>query len=476
MNRGSLLKGGLPARLGLVVVLALAVVGLTKACTRGGGDGVEDAHAHRHRDDHGPSACSKGGAARGDNHGDAAVPGCSAGGGDGGDSSHGHGDHHGGDHHEEGHHDEVTLTDAAIAANGIEIARVERQVLRPTLDVPARVIFDPDAVAHVGSPLSGRVIELKATVGETVSKGDVLAVIESPELGAIQGEYLEQRSAVETSAPIVELAKSTYERARRLSESEAVSRTEVEKREIEYKTAQADYRAALSATAALESKLRIFGFDRQTMDSLVESAEISPHYPIRAPISGRVIEREVTLGELVKPEDESLFVLGDPGRPWVIADVPESRAAEVVAGAKARIAASLGERSDVEGSVAYVSPLVDSATRTVPVRIVPGRQQGKLRPGMFTRASVALRRGGGDPTPTLAIPETAVQTIEGRPVVFVPVKGERNTFAKRNVTVGSPVGGMVPLFSGLREGDRVVISGSFILKADLGKEGAAHEH
>ena len=74
------------------------------------------------------------------------------------------------------------------------------------------------------------------------------------------------------------------------------------------------------------------------------------------------------------------------------------------------------------------------------------------------------------------MPDEAVQTVEGGPAVFVPVEGEANTFAKRAVTVGPAVGGMVPITSGLKEGEQVVVSGTFILKAELGKGGAAHEH
>ena len=421
----------------IILALLLVLVGAFQSCTRDG----ETVHDHDQEEEH----------------------------------KHGSGEVH--EQGEEEHEGEVTITEEAISANEIEVSTVVKTVLRPSLDVPGRVVFDPDAVAHVGSPLTGRVSELAATIGEHVSAGDVLAVIESPELGAIQGEYLEQRSAARMAAPIVELAKSTYERARQLAETEAVSRTESERRQIKYKTAQAELQAARSAASALESKLRVFGVDQEGLDRLTESRELDLYHRIRAPISGRVVEREVTLGELVKPEDEALFVLGDPERIWVIADVPESRAAEVGVGARARVAGPLGEQSAMEGEVAYVAPVVDPSTRTVSVRIVPDRSERVLRPGMFARVSLSLRSAGDAPRhPVLAVPEAAIQVIEGRPVVFSPVEGEANTFAKRAVTVGPPVGTMVPVLSGLRAGERVVVSGSFILKAELGKEGAAHEH
>ena len=100
---------------------------------------------------------------------------------------------------------------------------------------------------------------------------------------------------------------------------------------------------------------------------------------------------------------------------------------------------------------------------------------GELRPGMFARAEISSG-GGASGEAVLAVPDEAVQTVEGGPAVFVPVEGEENTFAKRAVTVGKVVGGQVPVLSGLKEGEPVVVSGTFILKAELGKSGAAHEH
>jgi membrane fusion protein, heavy metal efflux system len=91
--------------------------------------------------------------------------------------------------------------------------------------------------------------------------------------------------------------------------------------------------------------------------------------------------------------------------------------------------------------------------------------QAAIRPAVIDEASTVL-----------AIPEEAIQTVEGGPAVFVPVEGELNTFAKRSVTVGPPVAGMVQVLSGLRDGETLIVAGSFILKAELGKAGAAHEH
>ena len=100
-----------------------------------------------------------------------------------------------------------------------------------------------------------------------------------------------------------------------------------------------------------------------------------------------------------------------------------------------------------------------------------------LRSGMFAQAEIVeMDPDEPSPVPVVAVPEDAIQTVEGGPALFVPVDGEPNTYAKRAVTIGRAVGGLVPVFSGLVEGELFVTEGTFILKADLGKGAAAHEH
>ena len=125
----------------------------------------------------------------------------------------------------------------------------------------------------------------------------------------------------------------------------------------------------------------------------------------------------------------------------------------------------------IEGHVASVPPRMDEATRTAEVR-VDVRDANGLRPGMYAQAEVVM--GEAQP-PVLAIQQDAVQTVEGGPAVFVPVPNEPNTFAKRAVRLGTAIGTMLTVLEGLTEGEPYVVSGSFLLKAELGKAGASHE-
>ena len=376
-----------------------------------------------------------------------------------------------------GNPDEVRLTAETIAINGIRVEQAAKHELRPTFRAPAHVAFNKDGMAHVGSPVKGRVAELGVKLGDEVQKGSVLLVIESPELGEAQSEYLQKRSAAQTVIPSVELAKSAYERGKGLYEqTQGIPLTEVQKREAEYRAAQAALQAAKSAEQAAENKLHLLGMRQDAVQRLGESGEIDAHFTVRAPIDGQVIEREVTLGELVGPDREALLVLADVSKLWVLADVPETKIRDVVVGAPARVLLGVEQEHWCEGLVAFISPALDPGTRSVRVRIEVADRHSEFRPGVFAQAEITSAVGGGATVAkVIAVPESAIQMVEGERVVFVPLAGAEGTFVKRVLRTGPIVGGMVPVLSGLQDGESYVSAGSFILKAELTKGSAAHD-
>lgn len=386
-----------------------------------------------------------------------------------------HADGH--DHGGVEHGGEVKLTAEAIARYGVKVEVASLHKLQPTFVAPARVAFNAEAMAHVGTPLPGRAVELRARLGDSVKKGDVLLVVESPELGEAQSEYLVKQISAQTGVAAVELAQSSLQRAKGLyEENRTIALGEVKRREGEYKSAQAALLSAQAAATAAENKLHLLGMDQPAIEKLRETREVNPRFTIVAPIAGQVVEREVTLGELVSREKEALLVLADIDNLWVLADVPETRLAEIAVGTKARIQAGALDPHQHEGQISYVAPQVDPRTRTTPVRIIVKCEDGSLRPGIFVQVEMtSTRRGNPDPPPVVAVPEQAVQTIEGHAVIFVPVHNETNVFTQRPVTIDKPVGGLVPVVSGLAAGEQFVAAGSFIMKAELTKSAGGEE-
>jgi cobalt-zinc-cadmium efflux system membrane fusion protein len=435
------------------------------------------AAAHDHDHDHGPTTKPAAAAAHDDHdhdHGAATKPGSK--------DEHGHdhaagakpgGDGH--DHGHGGHADEVKLTPEAVRNHGIRVAPVKKQTLAGTFVAPARVAYNAEAVAHVGSLVKGRAAEIKVSRGDLVKKGGELLVVESPELGEAQSDYLQRITAVGVANAAVEPARRAAERATKLyDKSQGVALAEVQRRESELKAAEGAVLTAQASLDAAKHKLYLMGVDEPALDALTRTKQLNARYTVHAPIAGTVIEREVTLGELVSAEKEALLVVADLTSVWVLADVPEAKLEQLTVGSPARVLVAAGGAA-FEGKVSYIAPSLDPGTRTAQVRIVVPNSKGSLRPGMFARAEISTGPATGA-APVLAIPESAVQTVEGKASVFVPVEGEPNTFAARAVKLGRLAGGMVAVESGLKEGEQVVVNGTFILKADLGKAGAAHEH
>lgn len=393
-----------------------------------------------------------------------------------------HADESENDHESEGggdvqdqHGAEVTLSAAAVERAGIMVAPVESRSLQPTLMAPARVSFDLERMAHVGTLVAGRVTEVRARLGDQVGEGDVLLVVESPALGEAQINLLHKRALLDAAGPALQVAQQAHERARMLHETESgVTLTEVQEHEAALRAAEAAQRVAEADVRAATDSLRLLGFDQQRVDALLETGEVDPIHRVLAPLAGEVIEREVTVGEFVDNGRDSLLVIADLSTLWVLADVPEVHLQRIAIGARVRVSVA-GSTDSFEGEVSYIAPSIDPHTRAGHVRVALPRDAAALRPGIFAQAEIDVL-DSISLEPVLAVPDAAVQTIEGDTVVFVPVAGEDNTFAPRHVEVGPPVGGMVPIIDGLTEGEFVVTSGSFILKAELGKGAAEHEH
>ncbi len=357
----------------------------------------------------------------------------------------------------------------AIEKFHITVKKVFAHAFTPTFTTPARVAFNSEGMANVGPQVAGRVMDVKAKLGDSIKKGDDLLVILSNDLGEAQSDFLLKRTTVDAATSAVQPAKTAYDRAKTLfDKSEGIALAEVQKREAEWRAAGSALKSAEESLAASVRKLHLLGMEDAGIEKLTKTGSVEPRYTVHAPIAGQVIERNVTLGQLVSPDKEPLFVLADLGTLWVIADVPEGRLKDVARGADVRVAAG---GQEVAGTVAYVAAAIDPTTRTVQVRVAIKGDQAGWKPGLFAEAEFDLPQPA-DAEPVIALPQDAVQTVNGVPVVFVPDEDEPNTFGIKPVITGTPAKGKVPILFGLNSKDKVVTSGAFILKAQLAKPAA----
>lgn len=378
-----------------------------------------------------------------------------------GDSHEGHSDSGEHDDHDEG---VVELTPEAGSRAAIQTAPVEQRTLAAQLSTTGQVDFDQNRLAHVSPRISGRVHRVHAVLGQEVGAGQALAEIDSIELGQTKAAFLQAKAREE-------LARKSFDRAQSLLADRIASEQEV----IE---AEASLREATAALQTAEESLHLYGLSQSQIDALTYEDREAAIYPLRAPFAGTVVERHVTLGELVTPE-RNLFTLADLSRVWIWIDVYQRDLGGVHLEdeARARVDAFPGEV--FAGKVSYLSAQVDINTRTVRARVDVDNPDGKLRPGMFVEVELIdphAQEVDAAERPSLVVPDSAVVRDGEEFLVFVPA-GERR-FERRDIEIGQRAGGFVAVLSGVELGESVVVEGAFLLKSAASKEslGGGHDH
>jgi cobalt-zinc-cadmium efflux system membrane fusion protein len=360
----------------------------------------------------------------------------------------------------------VQLSSAAIAEAGIKTWKVEPVDLAHLLSLNGTVEYDEDRLVHVASNVAGRVASIPVDLGARVREGDPLVWIESAELAHAREAFLRALSELKT-------ASRSYERARRLVEAKAISKGE-------FQTREGDFLGKKAAADAAERALQLSGETSAELARIRSAVEADrgaasfriPRVAIRAPFAGRVIERKVTPGTLVQGM-QPLLTLADLSRVRVFLQVYEKDLSLVRQGLPVRIRAEAYPQDTFSGRIDFLGGVVEEATRAVRVRATVENRPEKLRPGMFVKAHVEVPKTEKETSAVLAVPQIAIQTLEGRTNVFVQVADGK--FSRRIVETGHSFEGFTEILSGIRTGEQVVTEGSFVLKsefarADLSKE------
>jgi membrane fusion protein, heavy metal efflux system len=340
----------------------------------------------------------------------------------------------------------VELSTEQIKAAGIEIDKAGPTRIRSSLQLPGEIRFNEDRTAHVVPRVAGVVEAVSANLGQIVKKGQVLAVLASPALS-------EQRSELMAAQKRLSLAKTTYEREKKLWEEKISA-------EQDYLQARQVLREAEIALANAQQKLTAIGASVDTDSGL-------NRYLLRAPFDGMVVEKHIALGEAVK-EDGQVFTISDLSTVWAEISVPAKDLARVRVGEKVTIKASSFD-STATGTVAYVGALIGEQTRTARARVLLSNPQGSWRPGLFVNVEVISNE---TEVPVTVLSE-AIQSMDGKNVVFVRVG---DGFVTQPVQTGRSDGSRTEIMSGLKTGMPYAAAGSFVLKAEIGKGSAEHEH
>lgn len=380
----------------------------------------------------------------------------------------GHGDEHGGDKGGDQGHDEhgdehgedglVTLTPEQVATAKLATAAAERRAVSTEIAATGAIAPPEDGIARVGAKLAGRVTRLAAGTGAHVRRGQVLGAIDSPELGRAKADYVAAVAAARVARDIADREQALWEKK--------VSA------ERDYRLAEAEAVKTRAEKEAAEVRLHTLGLSDAQLARLTADQHQASSIALVAPIDGVVVERPVTLGQMIDPATTT-FVIMDLRTVWILVDVYERDLAQVAVGGRVEARVKAWPDRAFAGTIASIGAVVEERTRAVRVRVALDNADGALKPGMF--ATVVLAGSRGEAREGLFVPAAAVQRDGAAAIVFVPV-GDRR-FQLRTVEVGARTADWVEVTSGLAPGEHVVTTGAFQLKSEARRDRfGGHEH
>lgn len=344
----------------------------------------------------------------------------------------------------------VTLTSSQVANAGIAYAVIESRPRAGVLEATAQIEPAADRVAKIGSRVPGRVVNVRVSVGDRVSAGQTVVVLDSPEVGQAKADYL---SALASST----LARETASRERQLFERRVSA-------EREWREAEAEATRADAAVQAAENRLHALGLEDAELSALRTERHYTATMLLKTPLSGVVAERNAASGEMVEPMNVLLTVM-DLRTVWTVVDVYEQNIRQLQVGQDVTVATAAYPGETFAGKVASIGAVIEPASRSVKMRVVLPNPGERLKPGMF--ATVYVNGALTTTSPTLFVPSAAVQRDGQRMVAFVPLR--EGVFGVRTLRLGEQDGDWIEVLEGLAAGDRVVTSGAFLLKSELRK-------
>jgi membrane fusion protein, heavy metal efflux system len=332
----------------------------------------------------------------------------------------------------------------------IETARFV-QVPGLVVTAPGRIVFDVGRVSRVLMPVPGRIDQVLVRLGDRVSPGQVLLTIDSAEADGAVAECRQAGATLLQARSALAKAQADEERARDLFDHKAVAQKEVLAAEHEVTQAGAEVEQAEASLAHGKRRLDILG---------LQPDEPGQKLSVRAKLGGKVIDLSVTPGEYRSDTNVSLMTVADLSKVWVMSEVPETSIRFIEVGEKLQLELVAYPSEVFEARVTRIADSVDPKTRTVQVLAELPNPDGRLRPEMFGR----IRHS--HPTRPLPVvpPQAIVHTSRG-PFLFV--EREPGRFERLYVQTGDPIESGVPILSGIKAGDRIVVGGIMLLAGGM---------
>ena len=323
----------------------------------------------------------------------------------------------------------------------VQVLTVQPSTLTRSLRLTGAVAYNGFRTTPVITQVSGPVSRVVVVPGQKVTQGEPMLYVASPDYSQLRTNYLKAKAAYA-------LAQKASVRAEDLYEHHAIAEQNLEQ-------AQAAEVQASGDLAAAQAALRVMGVSDP--DALVK-APPSFEVPVRAPISGLVVEQDVSAGQLIQPGTTQCFMISDVSTVWVLVNVYQKDLPYVRVGDQVTIQTDTYPEA-FHGRIAYVAASLDPTTRTLQARIETNNPGEKLKKDMYVVATV----NAGEIENAIALPDAAVlRDSENQPFVYAAASA--NQFGRRSVTLGESLNGQTQITSGLKAGDRVVGNGSLFLQ------------
>jgi cobalt-zinc-cadmium efflux system membrane fusion protein len=327
----------------------------------------------------------------------------------------------------------------------IHLVTVQPTPFRPTLEATGTVAFNGDHSTQVLSPISGPAQQILVNPGTAVNKGDALATVSSPDFAAAVAQYRKSESTYLNAKRIADLDEQLFK-------NDALARRDLEQAQTDLASAAADRDAAIQ-------QLRSLGVDEAQIEAVKNNKLTAPlQATIRAPITGTVVEKLISPGQLLQAGTTPCFTVADLSTMWVLANVFPSDVKDVAVGEQADVLTD-ASTTPIQGRVDYVAALVDPESKAIAVRVLAPNIGHVLRKDMFVRVAIhATHEHMG-----LLVPSTSVLRDEEN-LPFVYVSAPNGSFDRRSITLGSRVGDNYEVTSGIKSGDKVVAEGALFLQ------------
>ncbi len=335
-----------------------------------------------------------------------------------------------------------------VRTAGLQFVRLEEQPVTATITRNAELLYNANRYARLSPRAAGVVVDVQRDLGDTLAAGDVLAVVDSAECGSAKAELLHAFAGVQ-------LWKRSAERLRSLAQQGLG--TESDAFEAETKLAESQIQ-----NAKARQRLRNFGLPESDIETVQQSQDTSSHLKVTAPFEGIVVERSAVLGEVVE-SNHVLFAIANTQSMWAMIDLFESDVPVVATGQDVLFTLESAAGRTFAGTITWVSTHLNPATRTLKARAEIANDGGLLRANTFGAAQIVVRRGER----CLVVPKDAVQWDGCCNLVFVKTNDEGTAFQPTQVHLGIDTGLAYEVLSGVKGGDVVVTSGSFLLKTEI---------